>query len=317
MSECSRPRIGVIGTGAIGGFYGLMLARAGFDVHFLLRSEYDAVKAHGLHIESAVHGELHLQEVQAYCDVAQMPPCDVILVGAKTTSNAELAPLIQQLAAPGAKVLLLQNGLAVEQALRPLLPEHIHLLGGLCFICVYRKEPGRVVHQAQGMINIGYHSGPADMAQSQSVTQDIIQMFVQASVPSSAMDSLEHARWHKLVWNMPFNGLSVVLNASTNALMGSVEARALLKDLMFEVVKGAKACGHELPEQLVDMLLLGTERIPDYLPSMYHDFEQQRPMELQALFVEPLAAAQAQGVDLPKLRQLYQQLCFLEQRSLA
>ncbi|MCE6984913.1 2-dehydropantoate 2-reductase, partial [Pseudomonas frederiksbergensis] len=74
--------------------------------------------------------------VLAYAEAADMPPCDWLLVGAKTTSNAELAPLIAQVAAPDAKVVLLQNGLGVEEQLRPLLPADLHLLGGLCFICV-------------------------------------------------------------------------------------------------------------------------------------------------------------------------------------
>ena len=68
------PRIGIIGTGAIGGFYGLMLARAGFDVHFLLRSEYAAVAEHGLHLNSTVHGKLHLHPVQAYACLLYTSP---------------------------------------------------------------------------------------------------------------------------------------------------------------------------------------------------------------------------------------------------
>src|SRR5690554_5699955 len=83
----AKPRIGVIGTGAIGGFYGLMLARAGHDVHFLLRSEYSAVREHGITVDSRVHGELNLNPVQAYADVAEMPTCDWLLVGAKSTTN--------------------------------------------------------------------------------------------------------------------------------------------------------------------------------------------------------------------------------------
>src|SRR3990167_8264474 len=104
MANLQRPRIAIIGTGAIGGVYGGVLARAGFDVHFLLRSEYEAVRSNGLQVNSAVHGTITLDNVQAYRDVAQMPPCDWLLVGAKTTSNAALAPLIAQVAAPGAKV---------------------------------------------------------------------------------------------------------------------------------------------------------------------------------------------------------------------
>lgn len=74
MSQYPAPRIGIIGTGAIGGFYGMLLARAGHDVHFLLRSEYGAVVERGLQLNSAVHGALNQAPVQAYQHVDEMPP---------------------------------------------------------------------------------------------------------------------------------------------------------------------------------------------------------------------------------------------------
>ncbi len=130
-------KIGIIGAGAIGGFYGVMLARAGYDVHFLLRSEYETVLQNGLQVNSAVHGSMHLDSVQAYHTAAQMPKCDWLLIGAKSTSNSDLAPLIAEAAAENAKVVVLQNGLGVEKTLRQVLPDNIHLLGGLCFICAH------------------------------------------------------------------------------------------------------------------------------------------------------------------------------------
>ena len=315
MSVSQRPRIGIIGTGAIGGFYGVMLARAGFDVHFLLRSEYAAVAEQGLTLNSSLHGVVHLQEVNAYRAAADMPPCDWLLVGAKTTSNAELAPVIVQAAAPGAKVLLLQNGLAVEEELRPLLPDSLHLLGGLCFICVHRAAPGVIEHQALGAVNLGYHSGPAaDQATRMGLLEEGAQMFKQAGLDSTAMADLQQARWQKLVWNVPYNGLSVLLNADTSALMANVDSRALIEAIMQEVVEGAAACGHQLPPGYAAKLLAATERMPDYLPSMYHDFVQRRPLELQAIYAAPLAAAAQAGCQLPRMQALHQALRFLDQR---
>ncbi len=315
MQDRKGPRIGIIGTGAIGGFYGLMLARAGFDVHFLLRSDYSAVVENGLQLNSAVHGSLHLQPVQAWAGVEQMPPCDWLLVGAKTTSNAALAPLISKAAAPGARVVLLQNGLGVEEQLRPLLPDSLHLLGGLCFICVHRSAPGVVEHQALGAVNLGYHSGPQLSARGrQEVVEEGVVLLQAAGLESVAMADLAQARWQKLVWNVPYNGLSVLLNAGTSALMGDIDSRELILALMLEVQQGAAACGHVLPEGYAEKLLLATERMPDYLPSMYHDFRMQRPLELQVIYAAPLAAAAAAGCELPKMRMLYQTLRFLDCR---
>ncbi|QBF27575.1 putative 2-dehydropantoate 2-reductase [Pseudomonas tructae] len=310
----SNPRIGVIGTGAIGGFYGLMLARAGFEVHLLLRSEFEAVQRNGLQVDSAVHGSMQMN-IAAYADAADMPACDWLLVGAKTTSNAELAPLIATVAAPQAKVVLLQNGLGVEEQLRPLLPDHLHLLGGLCFICVNREAPGVIRHQSLGAVNLGYHSGPAvDQAQRQAIVEAGAALFHAAGIDSQAMTDLAQARWQKLVWNVPYNGLSVLLRASTTPLMADTDSRALIQALMAEVVQGARACGHELPQGYAEHLFAVTQKMPDYWPSMYHDFTQQRPLELAAIYAEPLARAQAAGCELPKIQALYQALAFIDRQ---
>nr|WP_294975509.1 putative 2-dehydropantoate 2-reductase [uncultured Pseudomonas sp.] len=311
-------RIGIIGTGAIGGFYGLMLARAGHDVHFLLRSEYPAVMENGLRLNSLVHGELSLAPVNAYEDVSRMPPCDWLLVGAKTTSNASLAPLIAQAAAQGAKVLLLQNGLAVEDELRALLPDHLHLLGGLCFICVHRAAPGVVEHQAFGAVNIGYHSGQAaDEPARQAIVEEGVGLLRNAELDSNAMPSLELARWQKLVWNIPYNGLSVLLDSGTRAIMDNPDSRALVAELMEEVVAGAAACGHALPSNIVGAMLASTDAMPDYLPSMYHDFAQCRPLELGAIYAAPLEAARKAGRELPRIEALYRALRFIDARNQA
>jgi 2-dehydropantoate 2-reductase len=312
----AKPTIGIIGTGAIGGFYGVMLARAGFDVHFLLRSEFSAVAEHGLHVDSAPHGALTLNPVQAYSSAEDMPPCDWLLVGAKTTSNAGLAPAIIQAAAPNAKVLLLQNGLDVEDSLRALLPDTQHLLGGLCLICVHRTGPGAITHQALGAVNVGYHSGPAGDEQARmAIVEEGAELFRSAGIDSQAMANLQQARWQKLVWNIPYNGLSVLLGAGTTALMADVDSRELIKALMAEVVLGAKACGHDMPAGYADFLFMMTEKMPDYWPSMHHDFLHKRPLELAAIYARPLAVARAAGCELPRIEALYRSLSFIDRRN--
>lgn len=308
-----NPRIGIIGSGAIGGFYGLLLAKAGFDVHFLLRSEYEAVRHLGLTVQSAVHGRLHAN-VNCYADAAQMPPCDWLLIGAKSTGNSQLAPLIVQAAAPDAKVVLLQNGLDVEAQLRPLLRADMHLLGGLCFVCADRQAPGVIRHQALGTVNVGYHSGPSDDGGRRLVEQGV-SLFQAAGVSSVGMPDLAGARWQKLVWNVPFNGLSVLLGASTAQLLGDSHARTLVQALMEEVMVGAVACGHAMPAGYAQQLLSMTERMPDYWPSMYHDHVHHRPLETEAIYAAPLARAQSAGCHLPRMEMLYQSLRFLGKNS--
>ena len=311
------PRIGIIGTGAIGGFYGLMLARAGFDVHFLLRSEYAVVSEQGLRVNSGVHGALHLHPVQAYAQAADMPPCDWLVVGTKSTGNVELAPTLAQVAAPDAKVVLLQNGLDVEDSLREHLPASLHLLGGLCYIGVHRSGPGVVEHQALGRVNLGYHSGSAanDENRQKEIVEAGAALFHKAGIESQAMANVHQARWHKLVWNVPFNGLSVLLKAGTTNLMADASSRELIQALMAEVIQGAHACGHEIPASYAEQMFAMTETMDDYLPSMYHDYMHKRPLELAAIYARPLSAAKAAGCELPRMQALHQALSFIDRHN--
>lgn len=308
----TKPRIGVIGTGAIGGFYGVMLARAGYEVHFLLRSEYDAVRENGITVESSVLGELNLKPVNAYKDVADMPRCDWLLVGAKSTSNKSLAPIIAAAAAPDAKVILLQNGLNNEAHLREHLPADLHLIAGLCYVCLFRTAPGVVVHQHNGMIDLAYHSGPATDAERKSIIAAGAAMFRESGVNSRETPSLESARWQKLVWNAPFNGISVILNAGTEALLANESSLLLIKEMMQEVIGAAQACGHDIPDQLDEMLLKGTKSMPDYFPSMYHDWMHKRPMELDNLYGEALRLAAEAGYSMPRIEAQMRMLQFIQ-----
>jgi 2-dehydropantoate 2-reductase len=310
------PRIGVIGAGAIGGFYGVMLARAGFDVHFLFRSEYDAVMENGLLLKSATLGDTHLQPINAYRNAADMPPCDWLIVAAKTTSNAALAPAIAQAAAPGAKVMLFQNGFGVEDEMRALLPDHVHLVGGLCIVSVHREGPGVIEHYALGSVNLGYHSGPVQGAEGgRKVLEEAGALFSKAGVEAPLMDDLEKARWQKLVMNIPFNGLSVLLGSGTKPMMTHPRTRALVRELMEEVAAGAAACGHPVGDGYIDEAWAVTDGKPDARPSMLLDYAEKRPLELGAIYAAPLAAAAKAGQSMPKVEMLYQNLCFLDERN--
>lgn len=308
----TTARVGIIGTGAIGGFYGVMLAKGGHDVHFLLRSEYEAVRDNGIVIDSMVLGELRAESVNAYQDVADMPKCDWLLIGAKATSNADLAPIIEQAAAQNAKVILLQNGLNNEEDLRPLLPDHIHLIGGLCYVCLFRESAGVVKHQANGLIDLGYHSGPADAEAAKAIIAEAAEMFMGSGVQARPMANVDAARWQKLVWNAAFNGVHVLLNAGTKDLLANASSRALVSSLMDEVVAAAEACGHTMPEGLAEKLLKATVQMPDYYASMYHDWLHKRPMELDRLYGEALRQAAAAGCSMPKTEALLNMLQFIQ-----
>ena len=138
-------RYAIIGTGAIGGYYGAKLVRAGRDVHFLLHSDYEYVRQHGLRIESC-DGVFTLPHVNAYRRAADMPACDVVIVGMKNVNNHMLPDLVRPVLKPGGIVLLIQNGIGVEADMQKALPE-AQLAAGLAYICSAKAGPGLIRHQ--------------------------------------------------------------------------------------------------------------------------------------------------------------------------
>jgi 2-dehydropantoate 2-reductase len=129
------------------------------------------------------------------------------------------------------------------------------------------------------------------------------------------MDDLLMARWHKLVWNIPYNGLSVVLDAQTDELMGDPSTRQLVEQLMRETVAGAAGCDRAIPDSTIQKMLDRTDKMKPYLTSMKLDYNAKRPLELEAIFGNPVRMANAAGVSLPRVEMLYRQLQFLDRKN--
>ena len=302
-------KYGVIGTGALGGFYGGKLANAGQEVHFLFRSDYEYVRKKGLQVDS-VNGDFRLSKVNAYQTTRQMPVCDVILVCMKTTGNHLLPEMIRSLIHPRSVVILLQNGLGLEDDLAAQLPD-VEIAGGLAFICSNKVGPGHIQHLDYGKLIIGSYN----LIDSEILKQVVVD-FQSAGIQSEMATDLRFARWQKLVWNVPFNGMTVVLNTTTDQLMASEEARELSRELMLEVIRGANACGVPLKESLAQQMIDMTIRMKPYAPSMKLDFDFKRPLEIDAIYTAPLQAAEMVGFNMPKVRMLEQQLRFIQSRYL-
>ncbi|MCY1266815.1 2-dehydropantoate 2-reductase [compost metagenome] len=307
-------RIGIIGAGAIGGFCGLLLARAGHDVHFVVRGDFQTVSQQGLRLISREQGAIALHPVNVYSDIQSLQPCDWLIVACKATANEQLAPQLASALAPGGKVLLLQNGLGGEAILRRHLPYAAHLLGGVCSISAHRCAPGVIEHLGLSKIAVGYHSGPA-WSNPRSITRDTVALLLEAGLEASASPSLAASRWRKLVVNIPFSGLTTLLRCGTKALIQNPATRELATTLMQEVAAGAARCGHELEPDLVAQILEAHAQGQDYQSSMSLDYLAKRPLELEAIYQAPLAAAHQQGFDMPSVRTLYEMLTFLDSRN--
>jgi 2-dehydropantoate 2-reductase len=304
----------ILGTGALGGFYGGLMARRGLDVHFLLRSDFETVRAQGLRVESKL-GDFHLPNVSVYQDVRDMPPCDCIVVALKSTQNSQLAALLPPLMHDRTIALVLQNGLHVEQATRDVMGPG-RVAGGCCFLCSNKVGPGHIRHLDYGRILFGAYRGMQD--QEPGPPEDLLcqihQDLSSAGIDIQKTDDLTTARWRKLMWNIPFNGLSVILNASTDAIMGQPHARALARRVSEEVRTTACQCGSTIESEFVDWVIDHTDDMVPYDSSMRLDFLHGRPMEIEAIYGNALRAAERLEVRAPILETLYQQLQFLDTR---
>jgi len=133
--------------------------------------------------------------------------------------------------------------------------------------------------------------------------------FKHAGNPVVFNEDLTLARWKKLIWNIPFNALTVLLNTDTAAVMADPATRNRARALMIEVQRAALACvGRTIQDDFIQMMLDWTQKMEPYLPSMKLDHDAGRPLEIEAIFGNPLRAAEAVGCDVPGLDELYHRL---------
>ena len=298
-------RYGIIGTGAIGGYYGAKLAYAGQEVHFLLHSDYEYVKEHGLQVDSC-EGSFHLNNVNAYQHTEEMPPCDVVLVGLKSVNNSKLQTLLPPLLHANTLVILIQNGIGVEEDVQKMFPK-VQLAAGLAFICSAKTEPGIVRHQFYGSINLANYS-----CRDEALMLAVVDEFRQAGIETGLIEYHE-ARWKKAVWNMPFNGMTVALHTQTDLLLKNESTRQLIREQMMEVVSAAQHLGvKNLDASFVDKMIESTYAMIPYSPSMRLDYDFHRPMEIYYLYTRPLEIAREAGCRMPKLEMLEAELRFIE-----
>lgn len=301
-------RYAVIGTGAVGGYYGACLAHSGQEVHFLLHRDYEYVREHGLQVNSW-KGSFHLDSPLVYDDSEKMPPCDIVIVGLKTTKNRMLLKLLPPLLKPDTLVLLVQNGVGVEDDVQEMFPD-LQLAAGLAFICSAKTEPGVVDHQHYGSLTIGNYSC-RDAGRIEALVADLKNSGVDA-----AQVGYLTARWRKAVWNMPFNGMTVALHCQTDQLLAHSSTRRLIRQQMMEIVWATRAMNIEgVDEDFVEQMIQTTEAMVPYKPSMRLDWDFGRPMELDYLYTRPLELARKAGSPMPCLEMLEAELRFMEENK--
>ncbi len=296
-----RPTFAVVGTGAIGIYYGSRLVQHGYDVHFLLRSDFAAASKQGFLIKSHA-GDFALtpEQLHLYDNPAAMPKVDCVIVTLKTTANDQYEKLIAPLLHEKTAILTMQNGLGNEDQLADLFGAQ-RVMGGMAFTCINRVAPASIDHSAHGYILIGeFAAGVTPRITALS------EIFNRSQVECRVLESLRAGRWEKLLWNVPFNGLSAVLDQDTLSILQTQHGLALVEEIMNEVLIAAKSDGVTLTQQMIRDNIDRTTCMGRYKSSMQIDRQVGRQMEVEAILGAPVRVARRNGINVPKMEMLYQ-----------
>ncbi|HUL13053.1 MAG TPA: 2-dehydropantoate 2-reductase [Methylococcaceae bacterium] len=288
----------VIGTGAVGSFYGSLLAKQGIEVAVVARSDYQHVKQNGIEIQSPI-GDCHfrpMQVVRSAAELTEKP--DYVLLCIKVVESADRIGLLKDAVGPKTAIVLICNGIDVETEIAQAFPNN-ELISGLAFICVTRTAPGRIWHQAYGRLALGNY--PKGLSEK---TRALCAAYQQAGITCVASEDITTARWQKCVWNAPFSPLSVLsCGLATSDILTTQEP--FVRAIMEEICAIAKAGGHPLPEDIIEVNIASTHKMPPYKTSMLLDFEAGRPMETEAILGNAVRAGQRLGLSIPHLESVY------------
>ncbi len=300
----------LVGPGAVGLYYGGLLAADGQQLHVLARNDAAALKAQGIIIARVeaktgeVLGETAIRPSSVATGASDIGPVDRVLIAAKSTVNEQLIEPLKALVEPGrTTILTLQNGMGNAEFYARHFPEN-PILCGLCFVCVNRVAPGVVENYHPGRVEIGSLGD-----RWPELAQPAVAAFSTAGVTTRFSPVLDAALWRKLCWNVPFNGLSIAGGAITcDQILADAALKARARRLMDELQATAATCGHSIDDSFLQGQFDVTKKMGAYQPSSLIDFLGDRPVEVEAIWGEPLRRGQAAGHEMPELQVLYDEI---------
>ena len=303
------PTVLVVGSGAIGGYYGAQLAKAGASVSTTHRSDFDVVQAKGIHIDS-MNDSYHFKPAQVLRQVADFGAFpDYILVGLKVLDEISVADIIRPVVGPTTSILLLQNGVEIEERVAEAFPDN-ELLSGLAFVCVSRIAPGHINHTCYGHLTIGrFPSGTSAAA------KQLAQLFETSGTACPVTETIAFDRWKKLVWNAAFNPISVLSQATTREILAHPASAQLVRQIMEEVCHVATAAGYPLADKIIQKNLDATQRMKPYKTSMLLDYLAGRSMEVEAILGNAIRTAERHQISVPHMKTLYAVLSLLAKQK--
>ncbi len=306
----TKPSILIVGCGAVGSLYGGMLQQAGARVSVVLRSDRELARSRGIAVRSC-WGDFILKPDAVYADCNEIDtPPDYILVALKVLPEIDRVALIRNVVGPETTIILLQNGIEIEADIARAFPEN-EIISGLAFVCCGKTGPAEFRHLDYGQLKLGnYPGGLSDKARS------LGEMFQSVDVPVDLSEDVVLARWWKLVWNAPFNPISVLAGGATTAeMLANPPTFDLIRKVMTDVATLAASSGKALPDDIVETMLEMTRSMKPYKTSMLLDAEARRPLEVEAILGNAVRIARDMNTAVPHIETLYGLLSLFDQQN--
>lgn len=270
------PRVAVVGAGAVGGYFGGLLARAGAPVMMIGRPAFvEAVRKNGLFLDTVQFQEK--VRVEASTEIESVRGADVVLFCVKTTDNAATARAIAPLLAPSALVLSMQNGVDNVEQIQAAVA--IDALPSVVYVAASVPEPGRVKHAGRGDLVIGPRS---------EKTERIAALFSRANIPCRISENIEGELWTKLIWNCALNAVSALGHAKYGQIAASADAWKVVETAVYEVLAVARAAkihppGLDDPKAALAGALKIATQMADALSSTAQDMNRGKLTEINSL----------------------------------
>ena len=294
-------RILVVGAGSVGLYFGGRLAQWGAEVSVVARSDYETAVRSGYDI-SSIAGDFHfsphlvLRGAADYTGVA-----DYVMLCSKVLPTVDRVALLRPaIRSKDTVIVLIQNGIDIEEEIKSAFPDN-ELLSTIAYIGASRPAPGKVLHQGSGVLQMGVYPRGISPA-----LKRLAAAFNASKVKCEMMEDIVFTRWNKLLWNLPYNPVSVLAGgADTSRMSCGGELEKLCADLMTEVIRVANAAGVKLTERLAEDQREFTRNFPPYKTSMLQDYEAGRALEVEAILGNTLRTARRYGVDVPRIECCY------------
>ena len=300
--------IAVVGAGAVGMFYGSKLQKSGLRVEYQSRKTAAALEKSQLQVKS-IWGDYCI-DARVFDSTSEMKKADIIILSTKVLDNINYSTLLAPIIKNESIIICLQNGIGLEEELQSEFSS-CFIVGALAFTCINRTGTAGIEHLDYGLVKVGPLA-----EKDQKAARLFHGLLVKAEIEAEYHDNLRLLRWQKLLWNVPFNSLSVIGRADTGELVKEKPMLDLSKEIMREVQSIALYENCIINDDEIEEMLRRTINMKPYKTSMLLDFENKRPVEVSAILGKPISLAERYGIKVSCMRTLKALLEFLQQKNL-